>query len=117
MTIVSAGVGVHRVLTAAQQLARRGIGAQVIDLRCVAPLDTEAVRRAVSHTGRLLVVDEDYEAFGLSGELAAVVLEAGISFRYGRVCTQSTIPYARRLEDEVLRNVARIVAAAESLLK
>jgi len=46
------------------------------------------------------VVDEDYEGFGLSGELAAVVLEAGIPCKYGRVCTQTTIPYARRLEDE-----------------
>lgn len=116
LTIVSVGVGVHRALSAAQQLAESGIEAQVIDLRSVAPLDKEAVRRAVAHTGRLLVVDEDYEAFGLSGELAAVVLEAGIPFRYGRVCTKTTIPYARHLEDQTLPNVEKIVAAARQLM-
>jgi pyruvate/2-oxoglutarate/acetoin dehydrogenase E1 component len=49
--------------------------------------------------------------------LAAVVLEAGISARYGRVCTQDTIPYARALEDEVLPNVGRIVTAAMQLVE
>jgi len=43
----------------------------------------------------MLVIDEDYEGFGLSGELAAIVLEAGISVKYARVCTQTTIPYSR----------------------
>ena len=62
------------------------------------------------------MVDEDYEGFGLSGELAALVLEAGISFKFARVCTQSTIPYARGLEDRVLPNVERIITAAMGLL-
>lgn len=117
LTIVSVGVGVHRALEAAEQLSAQGIDAQVIDLRSVAPLDKDAVRQGVDHTGRLLVVDEDYEGFGLSGELAAVVLEAGIPLRFARVCTQTTIPYARHLEDEVLPNVQRIVAAARELVK
>jgi len=63
------------------------------------------------------VVDEDYESFGLSGELAAVALEAGLTFQYARVCTQSTIPYARHLEDETLPNVKRIVKAVEQLVE
>ena len=70
----------------------------------------------MSRTHRLLVVDEDYEGFGLSGELAAVILEADIAFKYARVCTQTTIPYARHLEDETLPNVARIVEACEQLM-
>ncbi len=65
----------------------------------------------------MLVVDEDYESFGLSGELAAVVMEAGIPFKYARVCTQTTIPYARRMEDQVLPNVERIRNAAITLLQ
>jgi len=67
---------------------------------------------AVSKTGRLLVVDEDYDTFGLSGELAAIMLEAGIQVRYGRVCTRDTIPYSRHLEDETLPNTQRIVDTA-----
>lgn len=65
----------------------------------------------------MLVVDEDYEGFGLSGELAAIVSEAGIPARYARVCTETTIPYARRLEQETLPNTDRIVTAALQLVE
>ena len=115
VTIVTLGVGVHRALQASAELEKEGLSAGVLDLRSVSPLDKAAVCQEVSRTGRLLVVDEDYEGFGLSGELAAVVLEAGISCKYARVCTQTAIPFARRLEDETLPNVARISAACRKL--
>jgi pyruvate/2-oxoglutarate/acetoin dehydrogenase E1 component len=117
VTIVSVGVGVHRALEAARALETEGISAGVLDLRTVSPLDTTAVREAVAQTGRLLVVDEDYEGFGLSGELAAAVLESGMSCPYARVCTQTTIPYARHQEDRTLPNRERICAAARRLLR
>jgi pyruvate/2-oxoglutarate/acetoin dehydrogenase E1 component len=117
VTIATLGVGVHRALEAVAQLEQRGISAGVLDLRTVSPLDKAALCEQVAHTQHLLVVDEDYEGFGLSGELAAVALEAGITFKYGRVCTQTTIPYARHLEDETLPNVKRIVAACEKLVR
>jgi pyruvate/2-oxoglutarate/acetoin dehydrogenase E1 component len=117
ITIATLGVGVHRALEAAALLEESGISVGVIDLRSVSPLDQATLCEQVGHTGRLLVVDEDYEGFGLSGELAAVVLEAGITFKYARVCTQTTIPYARDLEDDTLPNVKRIVAACEKLME
>lgn len=117
VTIVSVGVGVHRALEAAQALEVEGISAIVLDLRTVAPLDKAAVCEAVAQTGRLLVVDEDYEGFGLSGELSAVVLEAGISCKYARVCTKTTIPYARHLEDRTLPNSERIRAGVKQLMQ
>jgi pyruvate dehydrogenase E1 component beta subunit len=117
VTIVSVGVGVHRALEAAHALEKDGISAGVLDLRTVSPLDKTAVREAVTQTGCMMVVDEDYEAFGLSGELSAVVLEAGISCRFARVCTQTTIPYARNLEDRILPNTERIYAAATQLMR
>jgi pyruvate/2-oxoglutarate/acetoin dehydrogenase E1 component len=117
VTIVSVGVGVHRALEAAQDLESEGISAGVLDLRTVSPLDKTAICEAVAQTGRLLVVDEDYEGFGLSGELAAVILEAGISCRYARVCTQTTIPYARHLEDQILPNRQRIYASIRQLMQ
>ncbi|HUS84637.1 MAG TPA: transketolase C-terminal domain-containing protein [Anaerolineales bacterium] len=117
VTIVSVGVGVHRALEAAQALETEGISAGVLDLRTVSPLDTTAVREAVVQTGRLLVIDEDYEGFGLSGELSAVVLEGGISCKYARVCTQTTIPYARHLEDQSLPNKQRICASVRQLMQ
>jgi len=117
LTIISVGVGVHRALEAAQAFESEGISAGVLDLRTIFPLDKTAVREAVAQTGRLLVVDEDYEGFGLSGELSAVVLEAGISCKYARVCTQTTVPYARHLEDQILPNRQRIYASAKQLMQ
>lgn len=117
ITLVSLGVGVHRCLEAAAALEGRGISAAVLDLRSVSPLDRTALCESVLRTGRMLVVDEDYRSFGLSGELAATVLEAGIAFRYARVCTEATIPYRRDLEDLVLPNTQRVVGAALDLLE
>jgi pyruvate/2-oxoglutarate/acetoin dehydrogenase E1 component len=117
ITIATLGVGVHRALEAAVLLAKQGISAGVLDLRSVSPLDIVTLCEDVSRTKHLLVVDEDYEGFGLSGELAAVTLEAGITFKYARVCTQTTIPYARDLEDETLPNVKRIIAACKELVE
>ncbi|MEA3334440.1 MAG: transketolase C-terminal domain-containing protein [Chloroflexota bacterium] len=117
ITLAGVGVGVHRALEAAEGLAAEGISAEVLDLRTVCPLDEAALFKSVASTGHLLVVDEDYEGFALSGELAAVVLEAGIPFKYGRVCTRTTIPYARHLEDRTLPNIARIRAAVAQLLE
>jgi acetoin:2,6-dichlorophenolindophenol oxidoreductase subunit beta len=117
VTIVSVGVGVHRALEAAQALEAEGISAGVLDLRTVSPLDKTSVCEAVTQTGRLVVVDEDYEGFGLSGELSAVVLEDGVSCKYVRVCTQTTLPYARYLEDQILPNKQRICAAVRQLMQ
>jgi len=117
LTMVSVGVGVHRSLEAAERLAtEHGTQAGVIDLRSVQPLDRTAVCEAVERSGRLLVVDEDYRDFGLSGELAATVLEAGLQAHFARVCVESTIPFDQRRERHVLPNVERIVSAAISLL-
>ena len=116
VTIVSIGVSVHRALESAQILEAEGISVGVLDLRTVSPVDEEAVREAVEQTGRLLVVDEDYKGFGLSGELSAVVSEAGISCKYARVCTETTIPYARHLEDQTLPNKERICNSVRQLM-
>jgi pyruvate dehydrogenase E1 component beta subunit len=116
VTIVSVGVGVHRGLEVAQSLENEGISVGILDLRTVSPIDKEAIWNEVAKTGRLLVVDEDYEGFGLSGELSAVVLEAGIACKYARVCTKTTIPYARHLEDQVLPNRERILTGVKLLM-
>lgn len=116
VSIVSVGVGVHRALQAADVLQKEGISAGVLDLRTIAPLDVSSLCEAAARTGRLLVVDEDYEGFGLSGEVAAVLAEKGLSVKYRRICTRATIPYARRLEEEAMPNVERICAGAKELM-
>jgi len=115
LTILSLAVGVHRAIEACSELTASGISCEVIDLRSVRPLDTECVVKSVAKTGRLLVVDEDYTQFGLSGEIGAAVLEAGLSPRFGRVAVDDTLPFARPREAAALPNVDRIVAAAKGL--
>lgn len=116
LSMVSVGVGVHRALQAADMLGKEGISAAVLDLRTIAPLDVSGICQAAARTGRVLVVDEDYEGFGLSGEVAAVLAERGLTVKYRRTCTRGTIPYARRLEEEAIPNVGRICAGARELL-
>jgi pyruvate/2-oxoglutarate/acetoin dehydrogenase E1 component len=117
LTLVSLGVGVHRCIEAAFALEDKGASACVIDLRTVVPLDRETIIANVSESKRILVVDEDYKNFGLSGELAATVMEAGISAKFRRVCTETTIPYSRRLEDETLPSTEKILDEALALLE
>ena len=116
ITIVSLAVGVHRSLEAARVLEAEGIGCEVIDLRTIRPLDAATITAAVSKTGRLLVVDEDYRECGLSGEVAAIALEAGLRPRFARVCLEGTLPFARHLELRALPNVERIAVAARKLM-
>lgn len=116
LTILSLAVGVHRSLEASERLAAQGIDAGVIDLRSASPLDRGAILEAARRTGRILVVDEDYLAFGLSGEIAAVIAESGTTVRFGRIGSESVIPYARHLESRVLPSAERITEAARRLM-
>ena len=115
VSIISVGVGVHRAIEAATRLAEGGIGAAVVDLRTVAPLDVETVCEVARSSKTVMVVDEDYTTFGLSGEIAAVLAEHGITRPFARVATTGVIPYARHLEAETLPSVARIIEATRTL--
>ena len=117
LTMISVGVGVHRGLQAAIILADEGVSTELIDLRTIQPLDLGTIIDSVAKTGKLLVVDEDYQQFGLSGELAALILEAGINCRYARVCTEDTIPFNNHQESQTLPNLERILTAARRLLE
>ncbi|MFH1149167.1 MAG: transketolase C-terminal domain-containing protein [Actinomycetota bacterium] len=116
IAFVSLGLSVHRCLEAAAAMGSEGVRSTVVDLRSVRPLDTAAILEAARRCRRVVVVDEDYRAFGLSGEVAAVIAESGTDARFARVCTEGTIPYARRLEDTALPNVGRILEAARGIL-
>jgi len=120
VTIATLSTMVERSLAAAERLAAEGIGAEVVDLRSVVPLDHETVAWSVDKTSRLVVVDEDYLSFGLSGELVARVVEdlgpkaiAGV----GRVAEPDVpIPAALSLEREVIPSEERIVDAVRASL-
>ncbi|RYF38712.1 MAG: alpha-ketoacid dehydrogenase subunit beta [Comamonadaceae bacterium] len=120
VTIVTLSQMVHKALAAARTLQAQGIDAEVIDLRTLVPLDTAAVVKSVAKTGRLLVVDEDYLQFGLSGEIAACVAErldqVTLKAPVRRLAVPGVpIPYSRPLEEAVVPSVARIVEACREL--
>ncbi len=121
LTIVTIGQMVQKALLAAESLSGDDIDAEVIDLRTLVPLDTHAVIRSVAATGRLLVADEDYLNFGLTGEIAAVVAERldGVALKapVRRLGVPGVpIPYSRPLEMAVIPSVQRIVEASRRLM-
>lgn len=116
VALFSLAVGAHRAMEASAQLASGGVQCTVVDLRTVSPLDVSTVCDVASRCEAVMVVDEDYIGFGLSGEIAAILSEAGIHRPFSRVASTGVIPYASHLEREVLPSVARIVDAVERLL-
>ena len=121
LTLVTISQMVHKAQIAAQQLAAEGIDVEVLDLRTLVPLDRDAVLQSVARTGRLLVADEDYRSFGLSGEIMAIVGEALGSVRLRapmrRVAVPDVpIPYSRVLEQAVIPQVQHLVQAVRDTL-
>lgn len=122
LTIVTLSQMVHKAAQAAAALERDGIDAEVIDLRTLVPLDRKAVLKSVAKTGRLLVADEDYLSFGLSGEIAAIVAEnldtVQLRAPVKRLAVPDVpIPYSRPLERFVIPQVDSIVEAARALCR
>ena len=115
VTIVGLGMGVHDALKAADKLAEAGTSAEVIDLRTLVPLDRDTVFNSVKKTGRLIVVDEDYQSFGVSGEIITTVVERDHSVLRStpaRVAYPDIpIPFSRPMERFCLPNPDKIVTA------
>jgi pyruvate dehydrogenase E1 component beta subunit len=120
LTIVATSFMVHEALRAVPQLTDAGIDAEILDLRTLVPLDTEAIVASVERTGRLLVLDEDYRSFGTSGELVARVAErlhGRLSAPPARLARADVpVPYNRILEDEVMPTPQKLTEAALGLV-
>ena len=121
LTIVSLSQMVQKAMLAAYQLQGQSIHAEVLDLRTLVPLDKEAILKSVRKTGRLLIADEDYLGFGLSGEIAALIAEnldtVSLKAPVMRLAVPNVpIPYSRPLEQFVIPQVTDIVQAAQALL-
>jgi len=119
VSIVSVGMGVHHALKAAEKLAEQGVSAEVVDLRTLVPLDRDTVFNSVSKTGRLIVVDEDYKSYGVSGEIITTIAERDVSILKAspqRVAMPDIpIPFARPMEQFALPNPDKIIEAYNKL--
>src|SRR5882757_5607903 len=121
VTIVATGWMVARALLAAEQLAKEGIHAEVIDPRTVAPLDLETILRSVDKTGRVVLVDQAPRHASVSAIIAADIAEHRFSALKAPVvqvtAADTTIPYSEPLEAHVIPDEARIAAAVRTVLK
>ena len=119
-TIVTYSRMVHESVKAAAALAELGVDAEVIDLRSLQPLDTDAVIASVRKTHRALVVHEAVRFGGMGGEIAAQIQELAfddLDAPVGRVGAPfSPVPFSPRLEQSYVPNADRIVAEARNLL-
>jgi 2-oxoisovalerate dehydrogenase E1 component beta subunit len=120
-SIISYGAMVHKALEAAQDLEEAGISVEVLDLRTVWPLDTEAILATVEKTSRAVVLYESHRAFGIGAEVSAVIAEDGFELLDAPVVRLAPpnvpVPFSPPLEDAYLPQVEDIVDAVQRLSK
>jgi len=121
LTIISYAAMMYPALEAAEELAKEGIEAEVIDLRTLLPLDRETIINSVKKTNKLLIVHEDTRTGGIAGEIAALVCEGAFEDLDGPITRVTALdtptPYSPPLEEFFLPNASKIVAAARELAR
>jgi pyruvate dehydrogenase E1 component beta subunit len=119
VSIISWSMGMSYALKAAEELAKEGIEAEVIDLRTLRPLDTDTIVASVKKTGRAVTVEEGWQQNGVGAEIAARLMEHAFDYLDAPVLRVSgkdvPMPYAANLEKLALPSVAEVVAAAKTV--
>ncbi len=120
LTIVSFGVGMTYALQAADELAKEGISAEVIDLRSLRPMDTETVVASVKKTNRCVTVEEGFPVCSIGSYLSSVLMRDAFDYLDAPVvnCAGKDVPmpYAANLEKLALVTTPEVVAACKSVL-
>jgi acetoin:2,6-dichlorophenolindophenol oxidoreductase subunit beta len=120
VTIVSVAGCLKPSLEAAEVLAKEGISAEVIDLRTLVPMDTDAILNSLGKTGRIVIVDYAHRTCSAAAEIAAIVAEEGFDLLkkpVRRVTTPDVqIPFSPPLETPLYPNRQTIAAAARGLM-
>jgi pyruvate dehydrogenase E1 component beta subunit len=119
VTIVAWSMGMSYALKAADELAKDGISAEVIDLRTIRPMDVATVVESVKKTGRIVTVEEGWKQSGVGSEIAASLMEEAFDYLDAPVARVTgkdvPMPYAANLEKLALPTVAEVVAAAKAV--
>ncbi|KZD24504.1 pyruvate dehydrogenase complex E1 component subunit beta [Tardiphaga robiniae] len=119
VTLISWSNGMTYALKAADELAKEGIEAEVIDLRTLRPLDTDTIIESVKKTSRAVTVEEGWQQSGVGAEIAARIMEHAFDYLDAPVARVSgkdvPMPYAANLEKLALPSVADVVAAAKAV--
>lgn len=119
VTLVALASTVPIALAAAERLAQDGVSAEVVDLRCLIPLDMATVLGSVQRTSRLVVVEENPYQGGWGGTVVSIVADEGFESldapirRVAAACVP--LPFADRLEDEVIPTVDKVTDVVRQL--
>jgi pyruvate dehydrogenase E1 component beta subunit len=116
LSVVTWGAMTLETLRAADELDKRGISAEIIDLATLSPIDIETILASVAKTGRLLIVHEAARNLGVGAEIAALVAEHGLydlQAPIRRVAGFDTIMPLFKLEHDYIPGVQRIIDAAQ----
>jgi pyruvate/2-oxoglutarate/acetoin dehydrogenase E1 component len=118
--LITYGACLWKALTAAEQLAEKGIEAEVVDLRTLRPLDSETILASVAKTHGAVIVEEAWKTGGFAAEVSAQIMENVfdvLDWPVQRVCgAEVPAPYAKHMEDASLPQVEDIVGAVEAQL-
>jgi pyruvate/2-oxoglutarate/acetoin dehydrogenase E1 component len=120
ITLITYGGSLPKVLKAASALEVLNIKVEVVDLRCLRPLDKATIIASVEKTHRAIIIDEGWKTGSLAGELSAIIMEQAfwtLDAPVQRICTQEVpIPYPKHLEHAALPQVDQIVNCVQRLL-
>jgi pyruvate/2-oxoglutarate/acetoin dehydrogenase E1 component len=121
VTIVAYSKMLMVALDAAEELARQGIDAEVVDPRTLKPLDLDCIASSVKKTGRLVIVEEGWRFAGLGAQIAESVYSEAFDYMDApivRVAGEDVpMPYSRPLEDAAIPDAKRVVAAVRQLVR
>ena len=119
VTIVSFGIGMQYALEAADELAKDGISAEVIDLRSIRPIDYETILTSVRKTNRCVTVEEGFPVCSIGNHLSAKIMTEAFDYLDAPVinCTGKDVPmpYAANLEKLALVTTKEVIDAVKSV--
>ncbi|MRG55442.1 pyruvate dehydrogenase complex E1 component subunit beta [Phyllobacterium sp. SYP-B3895] len=119
VTLVSFGIGMNYTVKAAEELAKLGIDAEIIDLRTIRPMDMPTVIESVKKTGRCVTIEEGYPQSSVGTEIATRVMQQAFDYLDAPVLTVAgkdvPMPYAANLEKLALPSVKEIIDAVKAV--
>ncbi len=120
VSLITYGGTLSKALQAAEELAKLGIDAEVVDLRTLRPLDTGAINSSVTRTHRAVIIDEGWRSGSISAEISARIMESAfyeLDLPVERICSAEVpMPYAKHLEDAAVPQVPAIVETVRNMV-
>ena len=120
VTVIATSRLVQEALSAADQLSESGISVEVVDPRTLLPLDKETLLKSAAKTGRVIVADGAYRSYGVTGEIASVIVEDAFYHLQAPIirigATDVPVPFSKPLEDATIPTAEHIVQAARRLM-